>query len=47
MGYTVLLRNGKYALLDMGNQYAVVTGYDPTQLVGQQWNYGTYLTHWN
>ena len=47
MGYTILLRNGKYALLDMGNQYAVVTGYDPRQPVGQQWNYGTYLTHWN
>ena len=47
MGYTILLRNGKYALLVMGNQYAVVSGYDPTQPVGQQWDYGTYLTHWN
>ena len=47
MGYTILLRNGKYALLDMGNQYAVVSGYDPTQPVGQQWDFGTYLNHWN
>ena len=47
MGYTVLLRNGKYALLDMGNQYAVVSGYDPNQPVGQQWDHGTYYSHWN
>ena len=47
MGYTVLLRNGKYALLDMGNQYAVVSGYDPNQPENQQWDYGTYITHWN
>lgn len=47
MKYTILLRNGKYALLDMEHQYAVVSGYDPTQLVGQQWDYGTYFSHWN
>ena len=47
MGYTILLRNGKYALLDMGNQYAVVSGYDPTQPVGQQWEHSTRLNHWN
>ena len=47
MDYTVILRNGRYALLDMGTQYAVVSGYDPTQKVGQQWDYGTYLSHWN
>ena len=47
MGYTILLRNGKYALLDMGYQYAVVSGYDPSQPENQQWDHGTYLTHWN
>lgn len=47
MEYIVLLRKGKYAFLDMGHQYAVVSGYDPTQPVGQQWDHGTYFTHWN
>lgn len=47
MKYTVILQNGKYALLDMGYQYAVVSGYDPTQPENQQWEHGTYLTHWN
>lgn len=45
MGYTILLRNGKYALVDMGHQYGVVSGYDPMQPVGQQWEHGTYFTH--
>ena len=47
MEYIVLLRKGKYAFLDMGHQYAVVSGYNPTQPVGQQWDHGTYFTHWN
>ena len=47
MKYNIILRNGKYALLDMGYQYAVVSGYDPSQPENQQWDHGTYLTHWN
>ena len=47
MIYNIILRNGRYALLDMGYQYAVVSGYDPSQPENQQWDHGTYLTHWN
>ena len=47
MKYNIILRNGKYALLDMGYQYAVVSGYDPSQPENQQWDHGTYITHWN
>ena len=28
-------------------QYAVVSGYDPTQPEDQQWSSGTYFTYWN
>ena len=47
MKYNIILRNGRYALLDMGHKYAVVSGYDPNQPENQQWDHGTYLTHWN
>ena len=47
MKYTILLRNGRYALLDMHNQYAVVVNLDEGKPENQQWDYGTYYTHWN
>lgn len=43
----VLLINENYALIDMENQYAVVSGYNPYAPEGQKWDYGTYFTHWN
>lgn len=46
-GMNVLLQNKNYALIDMGNQYAVVSGYNPNAPEGQQWDSGTYFTHWN
>lgn len=49
MKWTELLRNGDYALLQSKSdtQYAVVSGYDPTQLENQQWSSGTYFTYWD
>ena len=47
MKYTVLLRNGRYALLEMKNQYVVACGFDETQAEGSQWDYGAYYSHWN
>ena len=49
MEWTELLRNGDYALLQSKSdtQYAVVSGYDPTQLENQQWSSGTYFTYWD
>lgn len=47
MKYTVLLRNGKYALLEMKTQYVVACGFDETQPEGSQWNQGYYYSHWN
>lgn len=45
MKWIELLRNGDYALLqsESDTQYAVVSGYDPTQPEGQQWAHGTYF----
>ena len=47
MKWTELLRKDKYALLqsESDTQYAVVSGYDPAQPEGQQWNHGTYFTY--
>ena len=47
MKWIELLRNGNYALLqsESDTQYAVVSGYDPTQPEGQQWAHGTYFTY--
>ena len=47
MKWIELLRNGDYALLqsESDTQYAVVSGYDPTQPEGQQWAHGTYFTY--
>lgn len=47
MKYTVLLRNGRYALLEMKTQYVVTCGFDETQPENQQWVQGYYYTHWN
>ena len=47
MKYTILLRNGRYALLEMETQYVVACGFDETQSEGSQWSQGYYYTHWN
>ena len=47
MKYTVLLRNGRYALLEMETQYVVVCGFNETQSEGSQWDQGYYYSHWN
>lgn len=48
MKWTELLRKDNYALLqsESDTQYAVVSGYDPTQPEDQQWSYGTYFCYW-
>ena len=47
MKWTELLRKDDYALLqsESDTQYAVVSGYDPTQPEDQQWAHGTYSTY--
>ena len=49
MKWIEILRKDKYALLqsESDTQYAVVSGYDPTQSEDQQWSSGTYFTYWN
>lgn len=47
MKYTILLRNGRYALLEMETQYVVTCGFDETRPEGSQWSQGYYYTHWN
>lgn len=47
MKWTELLRKDDYALLqsESDTQYAVVSGYDPTQPEDQRWSHGTYFTY--
>ena len=47
MKYNIILRNGRYALLEMETQYVVACGFDETQSEGSQWSQGYYYTHWN
>ena len=47
MKYNIILRNGRYALLEMETQYVVVCGFDETLPEGSQWSQGYYYTHWN
>ena len=52
MKWIEILRKDKYALLQSQSdtQYAVVTGYDPTQPEDQQWDSGAYFMYdgcWN
>ena len=49
MKWVEILRNGNYALLqsESETQYAVVSGYDPTQPADQHSSSGTYFTYWN
>lgn len=49
MKWIELLRKDNYALLqsETDTQYAVVSGYDPTQPEDQQWGNGTYFEYWN
>lgn len=47
MKWIEILRKDDYALLqsESDTQYAVVSGYDPTQPENQQWSHGTYFTY--
>lgn len=49
MKWIEILRNKDSALLqsESDTQYAVVSGYDPTQPEDKQWSSGTYFTYWN
>ena len=47
MKYNIILRNGRYALLEMETQYVVACGFDETLPEGSQWSQGYYYTHWN
>lgn len=47
MNYKVILRNGRYALLEAKNEYIVACGFDETQPEKQQWSQGYYFSHWN
>ena len=47
MKYSIILRNGRYALLEMETQYVVACGFDETLPENQQWTQGYYYTHWN
>ena len=49
MKWIEILRKNDYALLqsESDTQYAVVSGYDPTQPENQQWAHGTYFTYWD
>lgn len=47
MKWIEILRKDDYALLqsESDTQYAVVSGYDPTQPEDQRWSHGTYFTY--
>lgn len=47
MKYNIILRNGRYALIEKENEYVVACGFDETQEEGSQWTQGYYYTHWN
>lgn len=49
MKWIEILRKNDYALLqsESDTQYAVASGYDPTQPEDEQWASGTYFTYWN
>ena len=49
MKWIEILRKDDYALLqsESDTQYAVVSGYDPTQPEDQQWSSGTYFTYFH
>lgn len=43
----VILRKGRYALIDRGHEYVIAMGFDETKPENQQWEQGMYYTHWN
>ena len=47
MKYNIILRNGRYALIEKENEYVVACGFDETRPEGSQWSQGYYYTHWN
>lgn len=48
MKWIEILRKDNYALLqsESDTQYAVVSGYDPTQPEDEQWAHGSYFCYW-
>lgn len=40
----IILRNGRYALLDKGHEYVVACGFNEEIM---EWAQGYYYTHWN
>ena len=48
MKWIEILRNRDYALLqsESDTEYAVVSGYDPTQPEDEQWNHASYFPYW-
>ena len=49
MKWIEILRKDDYALLqsESDTQYAVVSGYDPTQPENNQWAHGNYFCYWD
>lgn len=47
MKYNIILRNGRYVLIEKENEYVVACGFDETLPENQQWSQGYYYTHWN
>ena len=47
MKYNIILRNGRYALLEMETQYVVACGFDETLPEGSQWTKGYSYSLWN
>lgn len=49
MKWKEILRKEDIALLqsESDTQYAVVSGYDPTQPEDEQWSHGTYFEYWD
>lgn len=45
MEYRILLQKENIILGESKNDYIVGIGYDETQPIGQQWNYGHYFSH--
>ena len=46
MKYSIILRNGRYALLEMETQYVVACGFDETQSEGSQRSQAYHCVQW-
>lgn len=43
MKFNIILKNGRYALLECSSFYVVVSGYDENKPDGHQWEHGDYF----